>query len=199
MERRVLRSISAPALLLALGLAAGCSSHAATVTTTQRSTTTTAPQRPTTTTSPSTTTTAPAGPSVSVSLEGLPASIRRGSGPIGFRIVLANSGDTAATSVAPLFQLVGPPCNCVAGTLERRDPRNGLWLPEPLPEGDGYDPLERAVGAVSIPAHASVTIDERITVLTANNPKAASALAYAVSLPDHRQLAVATVPVEITR
>ena len=198
MERRVLRSISAPALLLALGLAAGCSSHAAPATTSQPSAVSTAPVPATAPTTP-TTTTPPAGPSISVALDGLPASIRRGAGPVAFRIVLANSGDTAATSVAPLFQLVGPPCNCVAGTLERRDPRNGLWLPEPLPEGDGYDPLERAVGAVSIPAHASVTIDERITVSTANNPKAASALAYAVNLPDHRQLAVATVPVEITR
>ena len=198
MERRALRSVSTPALLLALGLAAGCSSHAAPATTSQPSAVSTAPVPATAPTTP-TTTTPPAGPSISVALDGLPASIRRGAGPVAFRIVLTNGGDTQATSVAPLFQLVGPPCNCVAGTLERRDPSTGRWMPEPLPEGDGYDPLERAVGAVSIPAHTSVTIDERITVSTANNPKAASALAYAVSLPDHRQLAVATVPVEITR
>ena len=114
--------------------------------------------------------------------------------------LMAKALSFAGAGVAPLFQLVGPPCNCLAGTLERRDPTTGIWSPAPLPEGDGYNPLERAAGPVTIPAHASVTVDERITVSAANNPKAASAMAVAVRLADHAQVgATATVPVEITR
>ena len=202
MEQRATCRISAAALLIALGLGAGCSSHASSTTT--KASTRPAPSTsaaPTTSPVPTTSTPATAtGPIVSVALADLPASIKRGSAPVSFRIVLSNAGDTDAIGVAPLFQLVGPPCNCVAGTLERRDPSTGAWTPAPLPEGDGYDPLERAEGPVIVPAHGSVSIEERITVSASNNPKAATALGYAVNLADHRQLGpVASLPVEITR
>ena len=202
MERRVVHSVRTATLLLTLSLVAGCSAHASSVSTSTHATTTAHAEvsRVPPPTSTTTTTTATAGPSVSVALSGLPASIRRGSGPVGFQIVLTNDGGADAVGIAPLFQLVGPPCNCLAGTLERRDPTTGIWSPAPLPEGDGYNPLERAAGPVTIPAHASVTVDERITVSAANNPKAASAMAVAVRLADHAQVgATATVPVEITR
>lgn len=204
MEQRATCRISAAALLIALGLGAGCSSHASSTSTTTKASTRPAPSTSAApTTSPVPTTSTPAtttGPIVSVALADLPASIKRGSAPVSFRIVLSNAGDTDAIGVAPLFQLVGPPCNCVAGTLERRAPSTGAWTPAPLPEGDGYDPLERAEGPVTVPAHGSVSIEERITVSAANNPKAATALGYAVNLADHRQLGpVSSLRVEITR
>jgi len=203
-ERSVLHPVRASALLVALALVAGCSARAATTTSslaTTRSSTSAVPARSlaTTTTAMTTTTTTAGATTVSVALDGLPSSIRRGAGPVAFRIVLTNDGD-APVAAAPLFELVGPPCNCVAGSLERLDRGRGVWLPAPLPEGDGYDPLERAEGPEAIAPHASVTIDERITVSAANAPKAATALAYAVDVATHRQLgAVASVPVEITR
>ena len=179
-------------------MAAGCSSPKPSK---SSSSTTSAPERTTSTTAPTTTTTTTTDPAhpISVAIDGLPSTITRGSAPVVFRIVVSNSSDSAAFDVAPLFTLAGPPCNCVQGTLERQDPTTNIWAPAPFPQGDGYNPLERAEGGVIVPARGSVTIEMRLTVSSANPPKSATASASAVQLPEHTELAVVHVPVEIIR
>jgi hypothetical protein len=104
-----------------------------------------------------------------------------------------NRGGVAVGDVAPLFQIVGGPCNCAIGSLERFDNPSGTWQTAPMPEGDG-DPnyLATATGGVTLTAGSSVTFLFRLTLSAANPPKPLTAVLYAVQLPAGRQLAIST-------
>jgi hypothetical protein len=101
---------------------------------------------------------------------GIPATIAAGGAVVEFTATFTNSSGKSMHDVAPLFQIVGGPCNCVLGSLERFDSATSAWRPVPMPEGDG-DPdfLARANGGVTLPQGAIVTFRYRLTV-DASNP-----------------------------
>ena len=145
--------------------------------------TTPAPQGPSTATTPTT----PKGQLV-VGLTGLPQAIDAGSSPIPFQMTLTNDSPQSYADVAPLFQMVGGPCNCVQGSLQRFDPSVGQWEPAPMPEGDGYNPVSAASGGVNLAPGATVTIEYQLTLLSTNPGKAVQAIARAVQLPQDTQI-----------
>jgi hypothetical protein len=147
------------------------------------SSTTPAPQDPSTATSPIT----PKDQLV-VGLTGLNQALDAGSSPIPFQMTLTNDSPQSYADVAPLFQLVGGPCNCVQGSLQRLDQSVGQWAPAPMPEGDGYNPLSAASGGVNLAPGATMTIEYQLTLLSTNPGKTVQAIARAVQLPQDTQI-----------
>jgi hypothetical protein len=136
---------------------------------------------------------------ISIQLAGIPPTIDAGGAPLEFTATLTNRSVVDAPSVAPLFQIVGGPCNCAQGSLQRFDQAQGTWVAAPMPEGDGVpNPLTMATGGINVPPGASVTVRYRLA-LTAKNPaKPLVALCYAVQLPDFSQLARTSVASRLT-
>ena len=169
-------------------VAAGCSGAASSTAPSSSST------RPTTTMStttlpPTTTTTVPGVTgAVRVSIVGLPADLRRATIAYTFDVVLSNPSSSLVSGLAPVFQVVAPPCNCIQGTLERLDPSTGVWAPTSMPEGDGYDPASVATGPVDVPARGSTTVALRLRVAMTTAPKMATAQAFAVDVASHTQV-----------
>jgi hypothetical protein len=137
---------------------------------------------------------------VAARLAGIPAVIRAGGGPVQFTATLTNRSDVPERNVAPLFQVVGGPCNCAQGSLERFDNATRTWEAAPMPEGDG-DPnfLSSAVGGVTLRPGESLTIRYRLTLDTVNPAKSVHAVLYAVRLPAGVQLGLASVTTRIAK
>jgi hypothetical protein len=134
-----------------------------------------------------TTSTADAG-TLQVSIEGLPDDLLRASVAYTFHVVLHDASTAPIDGVAPVFQVVAQPCNCIQGSLERQDPTTGAWAPTPMPEGDGYDPASVATGPVSVPAGGSTTVALRLRVALTTAPKIATAQAFAVDVATHARI-----------
>lgn len=132
---------------------------------------------------------------ISTRLAGVPATIPTGGPALEFTATLTNHSDVDAPDVAPLFQIVGGPCNCALGTLQRLDAATGAWQSAPMPEGDG-DPdfLAAATGGINLAPGASATIRYRLTLAAANPAKSVIAILYAVELPDATELAHSSAP-----
>ena len=139
-------------------------------------------------------------PSVCARLASIPRTIRAGGPTIQFTATLTNHGSTTQHDVAPLIQIVGGPCNCALGSLERFESSSSTWQATPMPEGDG-DPnfLARATGGITLRPGASVTFRYRLRLSAANPAKPVRALLYAVQLPAGTQLALISVPTRITK
>jgi hypothetical protein len=139
----------------------------------------------------------PAG-AISAKLSGIPPTIKSGGPAIEFTATLTNHSTVSAANIAPLFQIVGGPCNCVQGTLQRFDPTTGTWNSAPMPEGDG-DPnyLATASGGVQIPPGTSVTIRYRLSLSAVNPAKPLAAILYAVALPMAIAVAHTTAPSQL--
>ena len=135
---------------------------------------------------------------ISANLAGIPSTITAGGPAVEFTATFTNRSTVGAANIAPLFQIVGGPCNCALGTLQRFDSKTGTWRVSAMPEGDG-DPnfLAEATGGVQIPPGTSVTIRYRLTLAAANPPKALFAILYAVALPRAIALAHTTVPSQL--
>jgi hypothetical protein len=132
---------------------------------------------------------------VSVQLLGFPASITLGTDAVTFNVTLTNNGSSALSDVAPLFQLVGGPCRCVLGSLERRDAPADAWQQAPMPEGDGDpDYLALATGGFTLAPGQSVDVSYLLSLSSQNPAKAVFADLYAVGLPAGTELAQASVP-----
>jgi hypothetical protein len=136
--------------------------------------------------------------SVSARLAGIPATVKAGGPAVQFSATLTNRSQVSRHDVAPLFQVVGGPCNCALGSLERFDSASGKWQVVSMPEGDG-DPnfLARATGGVTLRPGASITFRYRLTLAAANPPKRLYALLYAVQLPTGTQLAFISIPTRL--
>jgi hypothetical protein len=133
-----------------------------------------------------------------VKLLGFPASIAPGTGAVTFKVTLTNEGSSTLSDVAPLFQLVGGPCNCVLGSLEQRNSPAGAWRPAPMPEGDGNpNYLAEATGGFTIAPGHSITVSYLLKLAADNPAKAVTAIIYAVQLPGATELARATVPSQL--
>jgi hypothetical protein len=130
-----------------------------------------------------------------VQLQGFPASITLGTAAVTFKVTITNNGSSALSDVAPLFQLVGGLCNCVLGSLERRDDPADAWQSAPMPEGDG-DPnyLALATGGLALAPHQSIGVSYLLRLSSKNPAKAVIAKLYAVRLPGGTVLAQASVP-----
>lgn len=144
---------------------------------------------------------APALPSnaITVRLAGIPATIGAGGPAVEFTATLTNHSSVDASDIAPLFQIVGGPCNCAQGSLQRLDEARGTWEGTAMPEGDG-DPnfMAEANGGLDVPAGASVTVHYRLTLTSANPAKPLLARLYAVELPAFTELAGAAVHTQLT-
>jgi hypothetical protein len=135
---------------------------------------------------------------VSARLVGIPSTIKVGV-PVQFTATLTNRSSVGQHDVAPLFQIVGGACNCALGSLERFSSATGAWQAVPMPEGDG-DPnfLTRATGGTTLSPGASVTFRYRLILAAANPAKSLHAVLYAVQLPTGTQLALISVPTQLT-
>lgn len=137
----------------------------------------------------------PSAGNVSVQLLGFPSSITLGTGAVTFNVTLTNNGSSSLSDVAPLFQLVGGLCNCVLGSLERRDAPADAWQSAPMPEGDG-DPnyLTLATSGLTLAPGQSINVGYRLTLSSQNPAKTVIAEVSAVGLPGGTVLAHASVP-----
>ena len=139
----------------------------------------------------------PAG-AISATLTGIPATIKAGGPATEFTATLTNHSTVSAANIAPLFQIVGGPCHCAMGTLQRFDPATGTWNEAPMPEGDGNpNYLAMASGGVQIPPGTSVTIRFRLSLVAGNPAKPLVAILYAVALPMASQVAQTTAPSQL--
>ncbi|GAA1070698.1 hypothetical protein GCM10009665_78440 [Kitasatospora nipponensis] len=134
---------------------------------------------------------------LSASLAGFPTALTPGGQPVDFTAVLTNPTATDYPSVAPLFQLVGGPCNCADGSLQLLDPATGLWHDVTMPNGDGGSPSSYAGPGVALSAHGSRTFQYRLTLSTRNSTKDAFAMLYAIDTGEHRELALSSTPSRI--
>ena len=136
---------------------------------------------------------------VKAQLAGIPATMKAGGAAVQFTATLTNRSGVTEHDVAPLFQIVGGSCNCALGSLERFDSASGTWQAAPMPEGDG-DPnfLARATGGITLDPGANVTFRYRLTLDAANPAKSLHAVLYAVQLPTGTQLALISVPTQLT-
>ncbi|GAA1987547.1 hypothetical protein [Kitasatospora viridis] len=134
---------------------------------------------------------------LSAELDGFPATLSAGGQPVEFTAVLSNPTATAYPSVAPLFQLVGGPCNCSDGSLQLLDPATGAWQNVTMPTGDGGSPASFATGGAALPAHGSLTFHFRLTLSTRNSAEDAFAMLYAIDTADQRELALSSTPSRI--
>jgi hypothetical protein len=139
-------------------------------------------------------------PQVKAQLTRIPAAITAGSPAIQFAATLTNHSTHTEHDVAPLFQIVGGPCNCALGSLQRFDSATGTWRPTSMPEGDG-DPnfLARATGGVTLRPGASMTFRYRLTLDANNPPKLLHAVLYAVQLPNGTQLGLVSVRTRLVK
>lgn len=121
---------------------------------------------------------------VDTRINGLPKIIPAGSPPILFTGTLTNHNTIILYNVAPLFHIIGGPCNCVMARLERYNQIQRKWHQEFMPEGDG-DPYftKHASGGVTLHHNQSVSINYRLTVDSHNLSKPVNAELYAVQLP----------------
>jgi hypothetical protein len=128
-------------------------------------------------------------PTVRARLADIPATITAGGAAVQFTAAFTNNSNVTEHDVAPLFQIVGGPCNCALGSLERFDSSTGTWRAMPMPEGDG-DPhfLARATGGTSLRPGATITFRYRLAVDARNPAKPVRAVIYAVQMPTGKQL-----------
>jgi hypothetical protein len=132
-----------------------------------------------------------------VQISGIPATIKAGD-TVGFTATVVNRGGVARGDVAPLFQIVGGPCGCAQGSLQRLNGTSGTWQAAPMPEGDGNpNYLATATGGITVPPRSAVTIHYRLTLSVANPPKLLTAVLYAVQLPAGLQLAISTTHTQL--
>jgi hypothetical protein len=134
---------------------------------------------------------------LSARLDGFPATLAPGGQPVEFTAALSNPTATDYPSVAPLFQLVGGPCNCADGTLQLLDPGTSTWHDVTMPSGDGGAPASYAGTGVALPAHGSLTFHYRFTLSPRNAAKDAFAVLYAIDTTDRRELALSSTPSRI--
>ncbi|MBS2964126.1 hypothetical protein KGA66_13795 [Actinocrinis puniceicyclus] len=145
-----------------------------------------------------TTSTLPAG-AISAQLTGIPATITAGGPAVEFTATFTNHSTIDASDVAPLFQIVGGPCNCAQGTLQRFNTATGAWQNAPMPEGDGNPGfLATAIGGIDLQPGASTTIRYRLALSASNPAKSLAATLYAVELPGGTQLARTSLPSRLT-
>ncbi|MFD8708307.1 hypothetical protein ACFV1W_37980 [Kitasatospora sp. NPDC059648] len=130
-------------------------------------------------------------------LDGFPATLARDRQPVEFTAVISNPTATDYPSVAPLFQLVGGPCNCADGTLQLLDPASSTWRDVTMPSGDGGAPASYVGAGVALPAHGSLTFHYRFTLSNRNSAKEAFAMLYAIDTTDKRELALSSTPSRI--
>lgn len=189
------------AAVLVVAVAAGCTTSSTSSSPTSRprqATTRPVATRSPSTTPPTTTSLPDSSGDVRVSITGLPTELQRATIAYTFHVVLENPSAAPVVGIAPVFQVVAPPCNCIEGTLERQDPMTGVWANTPMPEGDGYDPASVATGPVDIPAGGSVAVALRLRVALTTAPKQATAQAFGVDVARQTQIgATATQPVRI--
>ncbi len=141
-------------------------------------------------------TTRPAVP-ISVALIGFPATIVAGGPPVTFSARLTNNSQLVANAVAPVFQIVGGPCNCMKGALQIEG-ADGQWHSVVMPEGDGQNPLLYTSGSMQLIPGQTATASYRLTLSAANRPGPALALLYAVDTTGHGQAGEASVPTTVT-
>jgi hypothetical protein len=140
----------------------------------------------------------PAG-AITAQLAGIPTTIIAGGPAVEFTATLTNHSGIDAPDIAPLFQIVGGPCNCAQGALQRFDTATSTWQNSPMPEGNGNpNYLSTATGGVDLAPGASVTIRYRLTLTASNPAKSLIAVLYAVDLPDATQIARASTPSRLT-
>jgi hypothetical protein len=133
--------------------------------------------------------TASSQPTVRARLADIPGTLIAGGAAVQFTATFTNSSSVTEHDVAPLFQIVGGPCNCALGSLERFDSSTGTWQATPMPEGDG-DPnfLARATGGTSLRPGMTITFHYRLTMDARNPAKSVRAVIYAVQMPTGTQL-----------
>ncbi len=135
---------------------------------------------------------------LSVQLQGLPSTLKVGGPAVEFTAVISNPTATGYPAVAPLFQVVGGPCNCSDGSLQLLDPSTGAWRDAKMPSGDGGSPVSFAGSGTALPAHGSLTYHYRLALSAHNSAKDAFAMLYAIDTTAHQELALSSAPSRIT-
>lgn len=105
---------------------------------------------------------------------------------------LTNNSQNEANGVAPVFQIVGGPCNCMKGALQMEG-TDGQWHSVVMPEGDGANPLLSVSRGIRLAPGQTANFSYRLTLSSTNRPAAAQALLYAVDVVGHGQAGEASV------
>lgn len=129
---------------------------------------------------------------ISVTLVGFPSAIVAGGPSVTFGARLTNNSQNEANGVAPVFQIVGGPCNCMKGALQMEG-TDGQWHSVVMPEGDGANPLLSASRGIRLAPGQTANFSYRLTLSSTNRPAAAQALLYAVDVVGHGQAGEASV------